>query len=69
MSFLRPKINIPPPPPAPEPPEEPDYERAAAMATENERNERSRRKGRGSTIVAGGLTAGQKKDENKTLLG
>ena len=68
MSFLRPKINIPPPPPPPEPPDEPDYERAAAMATENEKNERSRRKGRGSTIVAGGLTA-NKQSDNKTLLG
>jgi len=68
MSFLKPKITIPPPPAAPEPPEEPDYERAAAIAGEAEKGERTRRKGRGSTIVAGGLT-GSKSTDTKTLLG
>lgn len=67
MSFLRPKVTIPPPPPPPEPPAEPDYERAAALSEEALMNERKRRKGRGSTIVTG-LTAG-KTNENKTLLG
>ena len=71
MSFLRPKVNIPPPPPPPEPPQQADSadtQRAAAMAEENARQQQLRRKGRGSTIVAGGLTA-NKQSDNKTLLG
>jgi len=63
MSFLRPKVTIPPPPPAPEPPAEPDYARAAALSEEAMAAERGRRKGRGSTIVTG-LT-----DEQKTTIG
>ena len=55
MSFLRPKVNIPPPPPAPEPPAEPDYARAAALSEQAVAQERKKRRGRGSTIVAGQL--------------
>ena len=59
MSFLRPKVTIPPPPPAPEPPAEPDYARAAALSEEAMKAERGRRKGRASTIVGGGLAGGE----------
>ena len=55
MSFLKPKVYVPPPPPVPEEPAKADYEKAAALAGEAESQERKKRRGRGSTIVAGGL--------------
>ena len=36
MSFLKPKVYVPPPPPVPEEPEKADYEKAAALAGEAE---------------------------------
>ena len=60
MSFLRPKTVTPPPPPPPPPPMEmgrEDTVRAEAMADEAVRTQR-RRRGRRSTIVAGGLVEG-----------
>ena len=36
MSFLRPKVYVPPPPPVPEEPAKADYEKAAVMAGEAE---------------------------------
>ena len=55
MSFLKPKVYVPPPPPVPEEPDKADYEKAAALAGEAESKERKKRRGRGSTIVAGKL--------------
>ena len=55
MSFLKPKVYVPPPPPVPEEPDKADYEKAAALAGEAESKERKKRRGRGSTIVAGNL--------------
>ncbi len=55
MSFLKPKVYTPPPPPAPEPIAEPDYKRAAALSDEAVSAERKKRKGRGSTVVGGGV--------------
>ena len=55
MSFLKPKVYVPPPPPVPEEPTKVDYEKAAALAGEAESTERKKRRGRGSTIVAGAL--------------
>ena len=55
VSFLKPKVYVPPPPPVPEEPEKADYEKAAALAGEAESKERKKRRGRGSTIVAGSL--------------
>ena len=55
MSFLKPKVYVPPPPPVPEEPAKADYEKAAALSAEAETTERKKRRGRGSTIVAGGL--------------
>jgi len=52
MSFLRPKVYVPPPPPVPEEPAQADYAKAAALAGEAEAIERKKRRGRGSTIVA-----------------
>ena len=62
MSFLRPKVVAPPQPPKPpDPPmqmQEEDTVRAEAMADEAVRTQR-RRRGRRSTIVAGGLVEGE----------
>ena len=55
MSFLTPKISVPPPPEPPEMPDQTDQARAAAMAEEGMAAKARRRKGRGSTIVAGAL--------------
>ena len=62
MSFLRPKTVTPPPPPPPPPPPmemgEEDTVRAEAMADEAVRTQR-RKRGRRSTIVAGGMVEGE----------
>ena len=61
MSFLRPKVVTPPQPPEPpDPPmqmQEEDTVRAEAMADEAVKTQR-RRRGRRSTIVAGGMVEG-----------
>tara|TARA_R100000654_G_scaffold23629_1_gene46027 strand:+ start:286 stop:492 length:207 start_codon:yes stop_codon:yes gene_type:complete len=68
MSFLTPKISVPPPPEPPEMPDQTDQARAAAMAEEGMAAKARRRKGRGSTIVAGAL--GQTASgQTPTLLG
>ena len=68
MSFLTPKISVPPPPEPPELPDQTDQARAAAMAEEGMAAKARRRKGRGSTIVAGAL--GQTASgQTPTLLG
>ena len=36
MSFLKPKVYVPPPPPVPEEPAKADYEKAAALSAEAE---------------------------------
>ena len=59
MSFLRPKtITVPTAPSPPPVAEKVDYERAAAMSEEAVAQAR-RRRGRGSTIVAGGALGTQ----------
>ena len=75
MSFLKPKVYMPPPPSAPEPIAEPDFKRAAALSDEAIAKERKQRKGRGSTVVAGvmggqtGATGGTGGSGSPTLLG
>ena len=75
MSFLKPKVYMPPPPPAPEPIAEPDFKRAAALSDEAVSAERKKRKGRGSTVVGGGVmgdetaTGGTGGSGSPTLLG
>jgi hypothetical protein len=57
MSFLKPKVYVPPAPPPPPPPAqagEEDTQRAVALAEEATMKAR-KRKGAGSTIVAGAL--------------
>lgn len=61
MSFLKPKVYVPPAPTPPPPPAqagEEDTMRAAALAEEAQKGAR-KRKGAGSTIVAGALGQGQ----------
>ena len=75
MSFLKPKVYVPPPPTAPEPIAEPDYKRAAALSDEAVSAERKKRKGRKSTVVAGvmgdqiGATGDTGGSGSPTLLG
>ena len=75
MSFLKPKVYMPPTPSAPEPIAEPDYNRAAALSHEAVSSERKKRKGRGSTVVGGGVmgdeaaTGGTGGSSSPTLLG
>mgnify|MGYP003147734448 CR=1 FL=1 len=70
MSFLTPKVSMPPPPPPPpEPPAKTDFERADAMAAEALRQATGQRKGRGSTIVAGALEEEEVTGQTPTLLG
>jgi len=74
MSFLRPKVIMPPAPPPPPPPaqaNDQDTERAMALAEEGVKKVR-KKKGAGSTIVAGAL--GEEKQQGPsggapTLLG
>jgi len=70
MSFLTPKVAVPPPPPALEPPSEADYAQATALSEDALARERRGRKGRKSTQVAGIL--GESTDSTitkPTLLG
>tara|TARA_R100001460_G_scaffold17294_1_gene37343 strand:+ start:933 stop:1160 length:228 start_codon:yes stop_codon:yes gene_type:complete len=58
MSFLKPKVYIPPAPPPPPPPAQAndvDTQKAVALAEEATKKAR-KKKGAGSTIVAGALT-------------
>ena len=69
MSFLTPKVTMPPPPPPPEPPAKVDYERAEALAAESLRQVTGKRKGRGATVVAGALEEEVATGQTPTLLG
>jgi len=69
MSFLTPKVTVPPPPPPPEPPAKVDYARAEALAAEATAAATGRRKGRGGTIVAGALGDTKETGQTPTLLG
>lgn len=74
MSFLKPKVYVPPAPAAPPPPAqagEEDTQRAVALSEEAIKKTR-KRKGAGSTIVAGALgepTGGTGGAKKPTLLG
>ena len=59
MGFMKPKVAAPPPPPPPPPVAEPaEMERSVALAEEEMTRQRRGRRGRGSTIVAGGMLSG-----------
>ena len=69
MSFLTPKVTMPPPPPPPEPPAQTDFARAEALAAESLRQATGQRKGRGATRVAGALEEEVATGQTPTLLG
>tara|TARA_R100001510_G_scaffold31694_1_gene28348 strand:- start:406 stop:615 length:210 start_codon:yes stop_codon:yes gene_type:complete len=69
MSFLTPKVTMPPPPPPPEPPAQTDFARAEALAAESLRQATGKRKGRGATVVAGALEEEVATGQTPTLLG
>ena len=69
MSFLTPKVTMPPPPPPPETPAQTDFARAEALAAESLRQATGKRKGRGATVVAGALEEEVATGQTPTLLG